>query len=225
MSHQFRAIITKELREIWWIGLLGSLAVLWIVGYLMGWYVDGPPSFLYRQEPQALPFLKDDFIGALMIFGGVTAAVLGLRQTLGESAQGTWMFFLFRPADRHRLILTKIAVGIAWLMFCTGLPLFVLALWAATPGTHISPFEWWMTGPAVRAWGWFPVVYCAAFLCGLRPARWWVSRFLPGIISMVPAMMMLAGPWWSWQVWLANLVLLALLLCATYFAVRQRDYA
>ena len=47
------------------------------------------------------------------------------------------------------------------------------------PGKHASPFFWWMTATAWEAWGVIAIVYLAAFLAGIRPARWFGTRLLP----------------------------------------------
>jgi hypothetical protein len=55
----------------------------------------------------------------------------------------------------------------------------IYALWAATPGHHASPFEWSMTAPEFGVVPKMPLVYLGAFLSGIRPGRWYGSRFLP----------------------------------------------
>jgi hypothetical protein len=148
-----------------------------------------------------------------------------LWQTLGESVQGTWPLLLHRPVSRRWLMLSKIGIGLGYLLLCMGAPVFVYALWAATPGTHANPFEWWMTGPTVQAWGYLSVTYLAAFLCGLRPARWWVSRLFPAVFAVFLWLPIMALPWRSGPLWLAIAVLDALLVAGILFVSRERDYA
>ena len=40
----------------------------------------------------------------------------------------------------------KLASGLAVLLVITGAMIQIYAMWAATPGTHPSPFFWSMTG-------------------------------------------------------------------------------
>ena len=61
----------------------------------------------------------------------------------------------------------------------SAVPILVYAWWAATPGTHAGPFEWSMTLPAWQLWLSITAIYLAAFLVGMRPARWIGSRLLP----------------------------------------------
>ena len=64
------------------------------------------------------------------------------------------------------------------------------------PGTHPGPFEWSMTGPALRIWLIMPLVYLGAFASGIRPARWFGSRLLPLFSVSVPAILAYAVPFW-----------------------------
>jgi hypothetical protein len=86
------------------------------------------------------------------------------------------------------------------------------ALWAATPGTHASPFYWSMTKPAWQVWFALPAVYMAAFVCGVRPARWYGSRLLPLVGCGFIAFVLVVQPW----LWIAAVVGVALTAaCAT----------
>jgi hypothetical protein len=67
------------------------------------------------------------------------------------------------------------------LLLSTGIPLLFFAFWAATPGTHAKPFEWWMMSSTWRLWFSATAFYLAAFLCGIRAARWWFSRLWPAV--------------------------------------------
>ncbi|MCA9056603.1 MAG: hypothetical protein KDA75_22400, partial [Planctomycetaceae bacterium] len=153
------------------------------------------------------------------------AVILAFWQTLLESAQGTWTLYLHRPVERRTLILGKLAVGGGWLLLCVGSPLLLYAVWAALPGRHATPFEWWMTGPTVRAWAYISVAYLAAFLCGLRPARWWVSRFLPAIFPFFLWLPIVVIPWTAWPMVLIILLSDAVLLAAIVWVTETRDWA
>ena len=227
----FSAIAVKELRETWWIGLLATAFLgLYFLG-AAGLDVDDDPPFLrWMQSHRAdyvhpIPFEGDEWPLIVLVLGSGLAALLAFWQTFAESAQGTWTFFLHRPVERRTLILSKLAVGCGWLLICAGLPILLYALWAATPGTHANPFEWWMAGPTVRAWAYLSVAYLAAFLCGLRPARWWVSRFFPAVFPFFLWLPIVIIPWVAWPMWLIILVSDALLLAAILRVTETRDWA
>ncbi|MFV0442722.1 MAG: hypothetical protein ACK5Q5_04025 [Planctomycetaceae bacterium] len=227
----YRAIAVKELREVWWIGLLMAAAVTLQTLRSLGLQSTTTPPFFewikvyYDMWIQPVPFQGEDWPATLLLVGMLGGGVLGLWQTLGESVQGTWAFYLYRPADRESLVLGKLLVGLPLVLVCLGLPMLLFALWAATPGTHGSPFEWWLLRPSIRAWGFGSVGYLAGFLCGLRPARWWASRFLPAVAVSFLWLTVLASPWWEWPGWLAIGVSDVLLLLAIFEIARQRDWA
>jgi hypothetical protein len=226
-----RAIALKELRETWWIAVLPAAILILIVLNALGLDVDEVPPFVYwrmNRNPgwvHPVPFEGDTWPLTVLVLGGVAAAVMALWQTLVESAQGTWSFYLHRPAARRSLILAKLGIGLGAMLICIGLPLLFYALWAATPGTHANPFEWWMAGPTLRAWAYLSVAYLAAFLCGVRPVRWWVSRFFPAVLPICVWLPIVVVPWTGWPMWLligaADAVLLAAIVCVT----ETRDWA
>ena len=120
-----------------------------------------------------------DYLSGLCLGLGRSGDCLGLRQTVGESIHGTWMFLLHRPVGWTRLIGVKLLVGVALYLVCGAAAILVYAWWAATPGTHASPFEWSMTVPTWKVWIVMPIVYLGgAFLSGMRPARWVGTRLL-----------------------------------------------
>jgi len=225
MSSPYKALAIKELREIWWIGALAGGAILVIALAMMGWDLDDRPPFVTKHPARGIPFLTEDWPLVVLIVGGIAAAVMALWQTLGESIQGTWGFLLHRPLPRRDLLLGKMLIGCTLLLVCTGIPILIFGLWASTPGTHASPFEWWMAGPTVRAWGYLVVFYLASFLCGLRPARWWVSRFFPVVPVLFPFVILFVFPWIAWPMWLVTILLTALYLSANFYAASVRDYA
>ena len=95
------------------------------------------------------------------------------------------------------------------------------------PGTHASPFFWWMTANAWVALGFIAIVYPAAFLTGLRPARWFGTRLLPlaaaGPLAVAPALFslvhleLLGIP--------AYLLVAACLVALIYCVARTRDFS
>lgn len=226
----YRALAVKEFREVWWIGAIASALLMLCVLNDMGLMLDSSPPFLkwVGRSPtwvHPVPFRLSEWPPLVLMFAGAAGLVFGLWQTLGESLQGTWIFYLHRPAERRNLILAKVAAGLACLLVALGLPLVLYAIWAAVPGTHASPFEWWMTGPTAQAWGFAGVAYLAAFLSGLRPARWWVSRFFPLVFALFLWVPIVTVPWLVWPGWVMILVADAVLLAAIVHAGNDRDFA
>jgi hypothetical protein len=168
------ALARKELRELLPLIILALLAQLVVVTAAMGISVG-----LLDQPAQVIPFVGRDIIWYTIVVAGLLAVAAGLRQTMWESAQGTFQLLLHRPVSRQTIFGTKLAVGAAASVLVLALPVSAYALWAATPGTHASPFYWSMS-----AWTWqlsveMPLLYLGAFISGLRSARWYGSRFLP----------------------------------------------
>ena len=96
------------------------------------------------------------------------------------------------------------------------------ALWAATPGTHASPFFWWMTKPAWHVWTVLPAIYAGAFLCGVRSARWY-AWLLPLVGCGAIVFVLVMQPW-LWVAAVGSLALVATCLPAAIEAARTRDY-
>ena len=222
----------KEFREIWWLGVAAFLFVGMAVWDGMGLTVDlarlrivsmAELSPTYRHR---VPFFNGD-IYQFVIFGSWALAIgLGLWQTLGESFRGTWRFLLHRPLPRQAVILTKVMTGMVVLLVAIGLPILIYALWAAKPGTHASPFEWWMTARAWQLWAASSPLYLAAVLCGLRDARWYGSRFLPLVpFVCLPLLTFVNLPSVATATWALIALSDVLLLAAILFVTRERDFA
>ena len=73
------------------------------------------------------------------------AIALGFKQSLGDLAGDAQLFLLHRPISRRTFYVTKIAVGLSLYFALAGLAILIYATWAATSGTHASPFAWSMT--------------------------------------------------------------------------------
>ncbi len=172
----FRAMIYKELRETWWIAAVAALAYGYVIFTDVRNMGTTSPNAGSAEE---IPFLGGNFPG---YFGGITFAffsALGLWQSTSESRHRTWLFLLHHPAARRRIIAAKLVAGAAIAFALPAAAILIFAAWAATPGTHPSPFEWHMT---VGSWQDACVVtpfYFGAFFSGTRPARWHGSRLLP----------------------------------------------
>jgi hypothetical protein len=228
----FRAMAMKELREIRGIVLVALI----LYGMITIAAID-PKSpinlfWLLSSDWQiygSAPFIQDQFVGRYYFFAGVMAIALGLWQTFGESARGTYPFLLHRPASGRRLIGMKLIVGSAVYLICTVVPLGVYSLWAATPGVHASPFEWSMTVPSWVAWLAMTVLYYGAFLSGIRPGRWYRSRFLPlaAALSVVILVVTLASNLFEGMLWPCMMVLVVdiWMIATIFFAAQSRDYA
>jgi hypothetical protein len=219
----FRAMAMKELREVAGIGLSASAAQAYLA--VAAVHPDMFP-FICRYGA-GLPFVDDDFIAWFICICVVTAVALGARQTLGESIHGTYPLLFHRPATRRWLIGVKLLVGMAVYLTCGVISILGYGLWAATPGTHSSPFEWWMTLPAWTLWLGMTILYLGAFLCGIRPGRWLGTRLWP-LAAAGLATFVAVWCFWEYQnvlLWGLILVIDAWLIGAILFVGRTRDYS
>src|SRR5260370_27203758 len=147
----YRALAFKELRETAWIGALMFGTLLLVALDQMGYFSFWGLLFLseYRKQqpfsPHKIPFIHNNLQVGVAIVAAAGATALGFWQMLGESVRGTWLFLLHRPIPRANVVLTKITAGGALLLLAAAVPVLILALWAAVPGTHASPFAWEMT--------------------------------------------------------------------------------
>jgi hypothetical protein len=196
----------------------------------MGWGLD-PGTILrrlmdesdpLRQRP--IPFVYTGLHEMLTVICICGALALGFLQVFGESRRGTWLLLLHRPAPRQQLMLTKVAVGAALLLAAIGLPLLILALWAAIPGTHASPFDWRMTLQPLRLCCGATVIYLAAFLTALRNVRWYGSRLLPLVLAGLVMGWIGNIVWWVPAGWIMVLVADALYVAAIVQTSVSREY-
>jgi hypothetical protein len=169
-----RSLVWKESREL---GPLVALALV-VQLYLLG-AAFGLPILPYINTSGVIPFIQDMPSVLLLMVGGLAAAVFGLWQTTREESRGTFLFLLHRPVSRQAVFGTKLLVGLAAFVLVGAVPLGWYTLWAATPGTHASPFFWWMAAPSWGVLAQMPLIYLGGFLSGLRPGRWIGSRLLP----------------------------------------------
>ena len=227
----WKAIVFKELREQGWVGALGAAACAYFVAGLMGVraFMIAPAT------PDEVPFLSGGILGTLIFVSTCFTITLGLRQSLSESVRGTWLFLLHRPIDRRLILVAKLVVGGGMYLLCGAAMILVYSWWAATAGTHPSPFRWSMTLDAWRALLSMVPIYLAAFLSGFRPARWFGSRLLP-LVGTASLLLFLQTPvdtwlqvWLNWRWWYwgpAAMVLLCAVLVALILDVaRTRDFS
>lgn len=217
----WKALVTKELHELSGIAGLALLAYLFVLVRTTqeeSYFLVGSERF------DGIPLVSDAFHGQFVLVTGLLVTAVGLRQTLGESVRGTWLFLLHRPMRRHQLIAAKLILGGGLCLLLAALPIVLFAWWAATPGTHASPFRISMALVAWRSWLSMTPVYLGAFLAGLRPGRWVGTRLLPLLAAGLLAIALQACPRW-WLVGLPCLALLDAWLAATIlYVARTRDY-
>ena len=217
-----KALVLKELRETAWVAALGLVAHLAFVASCAGYAVV--PLWPARVSEE-IPFLGSTFMSPFCFVSVALAAALGLRQTALES-RGTWLFLLHRPASLRQVIAAKLAVGAGLYLICGLVAILTYAAWAATPGHHASPFFWWMTADAWEALGVIILVYFAAFLAGIRAARWLGTRLLP-LAAAGPLAIAVVFVWLYW--WLPAMAVLILaiawLLGLILLTARTRDFS
>ncbi len=225
----WKALAFKEARENLWIGAAGLAILLFVVANQIGWDDSLPSSYGFQAFGTAggqIPFVSDDFGIGVAYVAALLAVALGFHQTLGETVHGTYLLLFHLPVSRRRLVWIKLAAGLAVYAACTVPPVLLFAIWAATPGTHASPFAWSMTWPVWRILLSMTMLYLAAFLCGLRPARWFGSRLLPLVVAAMPTFLLLEAPlpWW-WLPVLITVVVDGIFLICIQHVVRMRDFS
>lgn len=225
-----KSMIRKEVKELLPITGIALLAQFVMVSAGMG--VNWPPLALFSQiwsMDGTIPFVSDGSSVINFVIGAFAAIAIGLWQTMVDSRRGTLLFLLHRPVSREAILGAKMLVGIVLTLLILWVPLLAYAIWAATPGTHASPFYWSMT-----AWAWnlslgWPVIYLGAFLCGLRSARWYVSRYWP-LVAAAASLPLLYVIFWpdSWFYWFMPLGIAAVtagFVLAICNVGRTRDYS
>jgi len=221
----FRVVAMKELREVSIILIL--VGAYWVLstGVLENVLPTTLSGRVYRNQEVMIPFVTDGFQSNLAFFCGILAIGLGLRQTLGESIHGTYLFLFHRPATRRWIIGAKLSIGIGVLSVCGVTLLMIHGIWAATPGTHASPFFWSMTIPCWMTVLQMTFLYLAAFLTGIRPGRWYGTRLFPllaaaPLVVVVGELLPLESLWWivialAGDIWL---------LVTIFYVARTREY-
>jgi hypothetical protein len=220
----YKALVFKELRET--IGIAAIALLAYFIGVMnLIQYSFFPLVMFLPIRRGDIPFYQDQFTTWFSFVSIGFAIALGLKQTVGESWRGTWLLLLHRTLNRRNVIAAKLAVGTVVYLLVSAVPILVYALWAATPGTHPSPFCWWMTVPSWMAWLIITMCYYAAFLTGLRPGRWLGTRMLPLAAIALLAMPITFIPHW-WILGLPVLILAcAFLINMTFYVLRTRDYS
>lgn len=222
----FRALLIKELREIWWLGIVPLGFMIYAIAQDSSynfWHSVGP-RLLERWE--RMPFADATLTHSTLQWGCILAAAVGLWQTFRESQSRTWHFLLHRPVDRQVVLRSKVlAAGLIYFLAIV-VPILGLTIWAATPGTHASPFHWLLPIPA-----WYAVtagtgLYLAAIFAGLRRghllgSRWWplvAASAVFGIVAAYTPRELIA------PLWIVLLVWDALLAAAIYTELKATDF-
>jgi hypothetical protein len=215
-----KALVVKELRESVGLIAVAGLASLYVLAELTGFQLL---PWQRSRYDESLPFVSDSLTFYLCLVAGGLAVLLGLKQTAWELWQGTFFFLFHRPMSRRRVVATKLVVGGGLLLAVSGALVAVYALWAATPGTHASPFFWSMTGPAWQLWLSLLLLYFGGFLCGIRPGKWFGSRLAPLVASAALVMVAVTMPWW----WFSLAIVLTgsvIGILSIFYYVAARDY-
>lgn len=185
----FRTLFVKELREIWWLGLLPLGTMVYAAaGEVQFGLIRSTGSYGFRHwaEPNSvhpIPFATDNFAQSVLLWGCILATVLGLWQTFRESQSRTWHFLLHRPVSRELILSAKVTSAAVIYSLAVGVPALAVVVWAATPGTHASPFYWSMTASVWLALAIGVALYLAALFAGLRRGRMIGTRWWPLIAA------------------------------------------
>ena len=184
-----KALVWKEFRE-----LLPMVALALVAEFALVCSAMGMRLGLATMERGEIPFIGTDLRSFVTHVPAIFAIVMALWQTWWESSRGTFLFLLHRPLPRSEIVAAKLLLGTALCLIVSFLPSFGYALWAAAPGTHASPFDWSMTASTWRECLAIPGLYFGGFLSGLRPARWFVSRFFPLAASVAMLLFQESAP-------------------------------
>jgi hypothetical protein len=219
----YKALAFKELRDLAGLAVLALAAYGLLLVHCTG-FVDFAPWSEFGYE-NSVPFVNGVFVSWCVGLAAFLSVVLGVWQSAREEIRGTWLLLMHRPLSREKLIGLKLLVGLATYMACAGLPTLAYACWAATPGTHASPFEWSMTAGSWEMLFALTALYLAGFLSGLRPGRWLGTRLLPAAAAVALVALVELLPGIPVAVRLAAVGLLDLgLVSSILFVARTRDY-
>src|SRR5262245_29489859 len=186
------ALVYKELREILGVAVLGLVTLVLIALTNMGY--SPVPGMLGNTGYGAIPFLHDSFGYPFAWAAAGLATALGLWQSLSDFRGEAQLFLLHRPVSRRTVYATKLAVGLTTYLLCALAAILLHSGWAATPGTHASPFFWSMTAYIWWAWLAMIIVYLGAFLSGIRPAAWIGTRLAPLAAAALTVVLIMSGP-------------------------------
>jgi hypothetical protein len=219
-----KALAFKELREVFGIAAVATACYLALVINLMGAKVfDTIPAM--PAGTREVPFTGPGFRSFYTLVSVLFAMALGFRQSVWESARGTFLFLLHRPLHRSAIFLTKLGTGLGIFFVCASLPILLYGWWAAIPGHQPGPFVWSMTASAWQVTLTTGLLYLGAFLSGIRPAHWFGTRLLPVVAAAIVVFFMGLLPW-QWSIGLPiTAIFYAILVATVCFVAKVRDYA
>lgn len=192
------ALTKKELREhfpLAAIGLAGGLFVAGLYarsgelypGYSSSllWRMLGAGSqswFAYNELP--VPIAYRSYLGKLGLVCYGLALLLGFLMSWKEEVKRTWHFLWHRPVRRGQVLGAKLLAGALLYLPAGAAPFAFLAYWCSVPGHFPAPWAIELIYPGVEVIARGYVVFLGAFLCGIRPAKWYATKFVP-LIGMV----------------------------------------
>lgn len=178
-----KSLIFKELRSSAFVVSCGAIvfALWWL------WMTESLPTLSgYSYYSGECILAKTDDATWYALLTGAFGIWLGMSMARRDSRGKLWQFSLFRPISRRTYFVTKLIVGALLSAIVPLVPLIAYFIWLRQPGVLLGPFDWSFVIPTGEIWIWSPVMFLAAFLAGLRDARWWWSRCWP-IASVVGA--------------------------------------
>ena len=221
----YKALAFKELRETAGIAAIASIAYLAVIAFEVGFNIIG---VRVERNVDPIPFVGDAFLSWFLAISVLFAASLAFWQTVTENTRGTWLFLLHRPIMPWRLIAVKLAVGAGLYLSVSAAAILVYAIWAAIPGTHASPFYWWMTTVDWESWIIVLICYFGVFLAGIRPGHWLGTRVLPAVTAGLAAVLCgVLGFELRWQIagLFASLLCSAVFIGSILYVARTRDFS
>jgi hypothetical protein len=215
-----RGLIKKELREHFPIGIAGFVfSVLLLVPGVSGLRVGHRHEFGFLWDSLTftrftgdslgsptlpVPIAHSGYLTALSLIACAVGLWLGIAMSFREEVKGTWAFLIHRPVARSHIIGAKLLGACALYAGAVAIPYAALALWCAVPGNCPAPWavDYLFPGLDILARG--AIIFLGAFLCGVRPARWYATRFVPLFAAVTLVILSALSPVW----WVSNAVTL-----------------
>ncbi|MCY3019429.1 MAG: hypothetical protein NTW87_10445 [Planctomycetota bacterium] len=119
-----------------------------------------------------------------LVFCCGVGVLLGFMMSWKESLKKTWHFLIHRPASKSQILEAKLLGGLILYLGAVGLPFLFLTVRSTVLGAHSSLWATEYVYPGLAALAKGLLLYLAAFLCGLRDARWYGTRFVPLVAAV-----------------------------------------
>ncbi|MBC8290146.1 MAG: hypothetical protein H8E37_07495 [Planctomycetes bacterium] len=211
----FGAVLRKELVETSPVTVIVGLFLL--TGLAIEVLNDQPRLFFSFVPPEAMMIL--------LASTAICAGLLGLVQTIRESFEGTWAYYLHRPGNRRQLLTMKLLAGASGYLMLCGAFLIGHILIGLLRHSETHPMQWWLVDVILQFSVAGLIVYLGGFLAGIRQARWYVSRLFPLATAVLIWLLVLYIPnWWLLGLPCVAIVSAALLHCI-FQTADQRDFA